>query len=109
VEHVKKEDRITLISAFQFRGLFTNNVSFLFFDLRTGESVPQYSRAIKTTADHVVEELNKRTSDKRTPVLILCEDGILSKEVAKKVADLGFINVVIVDGGAKALNKTGHV
>jgi len=109
IEHVRKEDRITLISAFQFRGLFSNNVNFLFFDLRAIDCVPQYSRAVHTTDAAIMDELNKRTGDKRTPILILCEDGVLSKEVAKKIADTGFINVVVVEGGARALNRTGHV
>jgi rhodanese-related sulfurtransferase len=109
VEHVRKEDRITFISAFQFRSLFTQNISFLFFDFRAAEAAPQYSRAVKVTGENVFEELNKRTQDKRIPILLLCEDGVVSKESAKKIADLGFINVVVVDGGARALNKTGHV
>jgi MFS family permease/rhodanese-related sulfurtransferase len=109
VEHVRKEDRITLISAFQFRSLFTNNVQFLFFDLRPEDAVPQYSRAVKVPVENVLEELQRRTSDKRAPVLFLCEDGVISKEAARQAADAGFINVVVVDGGARALNKTGHV
>ncbi len=109
VEHIRKEDRITFISAFQFRSLFASNVGFLFFDLRPPGSAPQYSRAVQTTDEGVLAELAKRTTDKRAPLLILCEDGVISKIVANKIADEGFINVVVVDGGAKALNRTGHV
>lgn len=109
VEHVRKEDRITVISASQFRSLFTQNINFMFFDFRAADAAPQYSRAIKVTTENAFEELNKRTQDKRIPILLLCEDGTVSKETARKIADLGFINVVVVEGGARALNRTGHV
>ncbi|MGE3975744.1 MAG: MFS transporter [Bdellovibrionales bacterium] len=107
-KHVKTrmENSINFITSFQFRNLFGSQSSFLFLDLRAPESQPQYSRTVHVTLENALEVIAKRTPDKRFPILIVCEDGTVSTQLGKTLIEQQYLNIVVLEGGTRSLNKT---
>jgi len=104
----KMENKVTKIGAFQFRNIFSQNVPYVLLDFRAEGSLPQYSRAVRTTPETMAEILQSRVTDKRYPVIFVCEDGETSQQQAEKAVEMGYINAVVLEGGTKSLDKTGY-
>jgi rhodanese-related sulfurtransferase len=64
---------------------------------------------VNTTLEEAVEQIAKRTTDKKHPILIICEDGKASAELGKKLVEDHYLNVVVLEGGVTSVNKTSLI
>ncbi len=67
--------------------------------------IPQTDLSIPYTeiADHADE-----LPDKDEPIVLYCRSGSMSTQAAETLADLGYTNVMELDGGFNAWKAAGH-
>jgi rhodanese-related sulfurtransferase len=78
-------------------------------DIRDSESyvAGHISRAKHIESAKLIETLSGMKLDKSAPVILVCDSGMKSSSFVSKVKDLGFKDVVCLDGGIKAWNLAG--
>ncbi|MFH1391000.1 MAG: rhodanese-like domain-containing protein, partial [Candidatus Diapherotrites archaeon] len=54
--------------------------------------------------NEIEANLSKLPQDKNTPIVVYCRSGNMSLEASQKLIDLGYTNVMNLDGGIKAFN-----
>lgn len=94
---------------FQLQNLINHQVAFLFFDF----SQKKYDSFQDVNAKSVFEKAQKKSlrevkkllarEDKRSPVVLVCEDGKQSAGLAEELSLAGFVNVFFLSGGVKNL------
>lgn len=104
------------IGAFQVDNLMINNMPFLFLDLRADTAVPPelkksveqlmfWRRARAIAPQNAISTVQELAPQTMMPVLLLCEDGRNSSEVAVKLGDLGYGHILVVEGGIEQLAR----
>ncbi len=102
------------IGFFQFDNLVRNRIPFLFlrtavdiessFGVMEKMHIRNFSIILDELDFHQAEAaLKERQAQKDSPVLVLCEDGIKSLELAKKLCEQDYKNVYYVLDGVKGL------
>jgi rhodanese-related sulfurtransferase len=101
-----------LIGKYQLQNLKNNGVRFHFFEIideeiATGLHAKQSPLLVgcqKLSASNAVEELEKQGLSKDAPIVLICEHGMKSMELAAKLEQNSFLNVYVVEGGKHALD-----
>jgi rhodanese-related sulfurtransferase len=97
------------LGLFQLENLARTPTRFAFYDLRArrGDEPAALKallqKATAATEETVVAQLSKDAVEKDSPVVLICEDGKTSAQVARRLTTAGFANVYIVAGGVTAL------
>lgn len=97
------------IGLFQLENLFLSPSRFLFFDLRTEKrpvapSIDQYlSRATAIEPNELGAHLQAQNTPHEFPILLLCQDGGTSAEIARGLEAAGYTNIYVVTGGVAGL------
>jgi rhodanese-related sulfurtransferase len=78
-------------------------------DIRSSEDYQNghISRAKHISAERLIADLPNLKLDKSAPVILVCDAGSKSASMVGKVKELGFADVVCLDGGVKAWNLAG--
>jgi rhodanese-related sulfurtransferase len=58
--------------------------------------------------NEVENHLDKLPQDKNTAVYLYCEGGPMGNAAARKLSDLGYTNLINLEGGANAWKKAGY-
>lgn len=97
------------LGLFQLENLFQNPNRFSFFDLRRERkpSTPQIEKllkqAIEASAHDLVERLTAEKVAKEHPIVLVCETGATSAQLARELESAGFEQIYIVAGGVEGL------
>ena len=95
------------IELFQLENLINNQVSFLFFNLSSHISSEEndISSVLKLSRAGTEQEIQKQLeqTDKSKPVVLICEKGDQSHDLALRLQKKGFINTFFVKGGIVSL------
>ncbi len=103
---IKKPLAFTKIGEYQFANLISNPIQFLMLDLRAENKNPFIKKSQLVTLENIKDIVNQSTASKDQAIVIVCNDGDVSLKAAEMISSLGFINVVVLDGGTK--NLTSH-
>lgn len=100
------------ISFFQFDNLIRNRIPFLLLNL-TEETPRLYSQALyqkhleamenKTNKTQALALLSQKSYPKHEAILVLCQNGNQSCELATSLEKDGYLNVFFVKGGLETL------
>ena len=99
------------IDVFQLENLINNKLSFLFFNLSSTFSVDGYgnfvSSILKSSQASTQTDIRNKLEkvDKSKPIILICERGNQSRDLARHLHKEGFINVFFVTGGIMSLTK----
>ncbi|MBU2101064.1 rhodanese-like domain-containing protein [Candidatus Micrarchaeota archaeon] len=55
--------------------------------------------------DKIEENINKLPKNKETPIILYCRSGNMSITASEKLIELGYKNVMNLEGGIKAFNS----
>jgi rhodanese-related sulfurtransferase len=102
----QKPDYVTLISATELNQLMQKQDIFL-----VDVHIPQ-QRHIKATDlfipfNAIKEHADELPKDKNTPIYLYCEGGPMGNAAARSLYELGYRNLINLDGGAHAWKKAG--
>jgi len=103
----QKPEYLKMISPAELHQAMQNGDIFL-VDVHT----PQ-QRHIKGTDlfipyNEVEKHLDKLPQDKSTAIYLYCEGGPMGNAAARKLSDLGYTNLMNIEGGANAWKKAGY-
>lgn len=94
------------IGYFQLENLTLNQVTFVFFDLRKNKSPikdeplrSMIKPALPFDQDDVSGYLSEKAFDKSTPIVLLCDDGVVSIQLARQLEEFGYKNVNVIENG----------
>lgn len=94
----KFDSGVNSVSAIEFSELAEDPESFL-LDVH----IPEQSHIPGTDAfipyDEISENLEKLPTDKSKPLLVYCRSGSMSKQAALELQNLGYTNVINLEGG----------
>ena len=99
------------IEIFQLENLINNNISFLFFNLSLDfpikDSTDFIFSVLKLSTANTERDIKKKLKkmEKSKPVVLICEKGDRSCELAQFLQKKGFINTFFVKGGIVSLVK----
>lgn len=102
----KKSPAFSKIGEFQLTNLLTNPIQFLMLDLRNENKSPYIRKSQAVTLENIKEVVTSSTHSKEQAIVIVCYDGIASEKAAEIISSLGYINVVMLEGGTKTLSAT---
>ncbi len=97
------------IGLFQLENLILTRSQFVFFDLRSNPGDPHaqlttvYKSAERLKPEAVDDSLRSKNVPTSAPVVLLCENGKASREVADRLEKAGYQNVYVVKRGEEGL------
>lgn len=98
------------IGEFQFQNLMVNRIPCMILDLRIEEAdKPRISRAHQVSVENVVDYVKANTQDFQHPIVLVSDDGTLAFIAAEKLVEVKYFNVVVLEGGVRALSETAKV
>ena len=94
------------IGAYQLGNLLRNQIKFVYLDFRSPVGRAGYAGdpallAGVKPAEAKAELLANLAKD--APIVLLCDDGLASAAEAEALEGVGFINVFVIEGGARGL------
>jgi len=102
----KKSAQFSKIGEFQLTNLLTNPIQFLMLDLRSENKAPYIRKSQIVTLENVKDVVSQSAISKDQAIVIVCQDGKASEKAAEIISGLGYINVVVLEGGTKVLSAT---
>lgn len=102
----KKSSGFSKIGEFQLTNLLTNPIQFLMLDLRSENKTPYIRKSQLVTLENIKDVVSHSGITKEQAIVIVCQDGVASTQAAETISELGYINVVILEGGTKTLSAT---
>lgn len=100
----KSQNSFSKIGEYQFTNLLTNPIHFLLLDLRSENKNPYIRKSQTILIENTLEFVQKNSGTKDLPIVVVCEDGIVSLKAAEAISNDGYINVVVLEGGTKTLS-----
>lgn len=98
------------LGLYQLESLIHARPQFRFFDVRVRPqilSLPQVqavmSHAVPVASQELPSYLTNHKIVKDEPIILVCEDGRLSRSLATKLYQDGYHQIYVVDGGVDAL------
>ncbi|HVK60299.1 MAG TPA: rhodanese-like domain-containing protein [Bdellovibrionales bacterium] len=93
-----------MIGRYQLENLLKNGVLFHFFNLSVQSSAHSLLHgSVKLEASAAVEHISHLGLSKDAPIVLICENGAKSMEVARVLGENLFLNVYVVEGGTVSL------
>ena len=94
----------TFISASDFNSALLTK-EYLFIDLRSPKETPkiEYVNLKNITIDDLKPQIRNESLDKK--IIVFCQSGIRSSKALQLLTELGYKNVVHLEGGVNALEK----
>lgn len=100
------------IGEFQFENLIRNRIPFVFINLTS--ELPQLfaqsfyqkhleSIEIRAQEPTALDQLKQRNHPQHEAILIICENGVRSKQFVSKLEAEGYLNVFFMAGGMSSL------
>ena len=103
---LKKTLAFSKIGEFQFTNLLTNPIQFLMLDLRSENKAPYIRKSQLVNMQNIKDIVKQGTTSKDQAIIIVCHDGVASLQAAEMISRLGYINVVVLEGGTKILTSS---
>ena len=98
---------IHFIGEYQLGNLVGQQVSFLYYfigELDEGNKDHPLLKGVECRPrPGLVEHIIEQAEDTQAPVVLICENGEVSQQVAESLHVAGFINVFVVKGGVNEL------
>ena len=98
------------LDAFRFANMINQRVPFLLIDARLPLDIEPFKMGYLpipflriTEREVLLHKVKEETPDLSYPVIILCEDGVRSKEWAGDLSQTGFINIYFIENGEASL------
>lgn len=102
----------TSIGEYQLANLQSGRVKFLFLDLRAPQEREAFEKderwfqgSQSVSPVKVIETVRAQGYANDAPIVVICETGANSMAAAHELARNSFINVFVVEGGAKGLSE----
>jgi rhodanese-related sulfurtransferase len=97
-----------MIGWFQIESLLLNHMGFILFDLRphpdhTAEPKLFWDHARTVKPEDALSQAKEHLAALDQPLLLLCEDGEVSCQVAARLVRAGYSNLCVIEGGYKQL------
>lgn len=100
------------IGYFQLENLMINQVQFYFFDLN-GRREPVSDEPLKSLLktltflepSDIEPYLKEKGEEMSVPIVLMCDDGVISKKWGTQLSEAGFINVNIIENGFTGLQE----
>ena len=100
------------IGYFQLENLQMNSIPFVFLDLRESKELIAdeplksiLSSSVPLDESEVLNYLSEKLDSKDVPVVLLCQNGEVSKKIAQDLESKGYINIHIIEGGLENLRE----
>ncbi len=94
------------IGSYQLQNLLQQRTRFIFLDLRTGDIDRRHAllqESVVVDESQAVGHVRENSPSQDFPIVLVCEDGIRSLQVALALGGAGFSNLFIVRDGFNAL------
>ncbi|MGR9046934.1 MAG: rhodanese-like domain-containing protein [Gammaproteobacteria bacterium] len=102
----QKPDYLKTITAVELNRLMQNEDIFL-VDVHTPEQRHIKGTDLFIPYDAIERNKDKLPKDKNTAIYLYCEGGPMGNAAARSLNDLGYRNLINLEGGARAWRKGG--
>ncbi len=102
----QQPDYLKMISATELNQIMQNE-DILLIDVHTPEQQHIKGTDLFIPYNEIEKYLDKLPKDKNTAIYLYCEGGPMGNAAAKSLHELGYTNLLNLDGGAKAWRKAG--
>lgn len=95
------------ISYYQLNNLIENRVPFMFYNM--GSSITDWYSSVSrmhvqtyeqlVTSENILPDISQKKVPSDYAIVLLCQDGRKSRDLAKKLTELAYTNVYVVNGG----------
>lgn len=102
----QKPDYLKAITATELNRIMQNKDIFL-VDVHTPEQQHIKGTDIFIPYNEIEKYQDKLPKDKNTAIYLYCESGPMGNTAAKSLYELGYPNLINLEGGAKAWRKAG--
>lgn len=102
----QKPDYLKMISATELNRIMQNEDIFL-VDVHTPEQQHIKGTDLFVPYNEIEKYKDKLPSDKNTAIYLYCEGGPMGNAAARSLHELGYLNLLNLEGGAKAWRKAG--
>jgi rhodanese-related sulfurtransferase len=103
---LQKPDNLKVITATELNRIMQNEDIFL-ADVHTPEQRHIKGTDLFIPYNEIENYKNKLPQDKNTAIYLYCESGPMGNAAAKSLYELGYRNLINLEGGAKAWRKAG--
>lgn len=102
----QKPDYLKMITATELNRIMQNEDIFL-ADVHTPEQQHIKGTDIFIPYNEIKQYKDKLPKDKNTAIYLYCEGGPMGNAAARSLYELGYANLINLEGGAKAWRKAG--
>ncbi|MFZ2406184.1 MAG: rhodanese-like domain-containing protein [Methylobacter sp.] len=102
----QKPDYLKVITATELNRIMQNEDIFL-VDVHTPEQRHIKGTDLFIPYNEIEKYKDKLPKDKNTAVYLYCESGPMGNAAAKSLYELGYLNLINLEGGAKTWRKAG--
>jgi rhodanese-related sulfurtransferase len=108
VEHVKQ--RVKECTAAEVKARFDRGEQFHFIDVREDhEFAAAHARGARHLGKGIIErDIETAVPDKKAPIVLYCGGGFRSALAADALQQMGYVNVISMDGGIRAWKEAGY-
>jgi rhodanese-related sulfurtransferase len=104
----QQTDNLKMISATELNQIMQKEDIFL-VDVHTPEQQHIKGTDLFIPYNEIAKYQDKLPKDKHTAIYLYCEGGPMGNAAAKSLYELGYRNLINLEGGAKAWKKAGFV